>query len=199
VSGTASTDIEWISIREFARRDGCDEKLVREAQKVERLPKLSHSKLPASLVGTGWRQRNRRSLVTADGVADAGAESPRIGADRAAAAMSAADVEAVAKRISNEGAPWSLAEAERRKENALAMLRQLEYDTKSGQVVEVAAAAAIHGEQCANIRNKLLGLPSAHAARLARITDVNIMRAALDDLIHHALLDLSGWKEPVAR
>ena len=55
---------EMISVREFARRDGCDEKLVRNAVRSGHLPKSPGKQLPAHLVGTGWRETNRRAADT---------------------------------------------------------------------------------------------------------------------------------------
>ena len=52
---------EMISIREFARRDGCSEKRVRNAIQSRHLPMFPGKLLPASLAGTGWREGNRRA------------------------------------------------------------------------------------------------------------------------------------------
>ena len=49
-----------ISIREFARRDGCSDMLVRKAIKAGRLPALADGTLDPLLVGSGWRKANRR-------------------------------------------------------------------------------------------------------------------------------------------
>lgn len=64
-------DVEMISIREFARRDGCNEKRVRNAIQTRHLPTCPGKRLPANLAGTGWREGNRRGVRkgadTADG------------------------------------------------------------------------------------------------------------------------------------
>ena len=52
--------IEKISQREFARRDGCDPKLVRIAIEDGHIATLPGGGLDATLVGTGWRKTNRR-------------------------------------------------------------------------------------------------------------------------------------------
>jgi len=52
---------EMISIREFARRDGCSEKRVRNAIQTRHLPMFPGKLLPANLAGTGWREGNRRT------------------------------------------------------------------------------------------------------------------------------------------
>ena len=43
---------------EFARRDGCDEKLVRRAIAEGRLPRDADGLVDAALVGTPWRRSN---------------------------------------------------------------------------------------------------------------------------------------------
>ncbi len=53
-----------ISIREFARRDGCSEKRVRNAIQTRHLPMCPGKLLPANLAGTGWREGNRRGADT---------------------------------------------------------------------------------------------------------------------------------------
>ncbi|MGI4944432.1 MAG: hypothetical protein ACRYHQ_28385 [Janthinobacterium lividum] len=53
-----------ISIREFARRDGCSEKRVRNAIQTRHLPTCPGKLLPANLAGTGWREGNRRGADT---------------------------------------------------------------------------------------------------------------------------------------
>lgn len=52
--------LDWIGIREFARRDGCNEKLVRNAKRDGHLGDPAAKLLDAALVGTGWRKSNRR-------------------------------------------------------------------------------------------------------------------------------------------
>ena len=53
-----------ISIREFAKRDGCSHTLVRKALKNGHLSLLPDGKLDPKLVGSGWRKNNRRKLET---------------------------------------------------------------------------------------------------------------------------------------
>ena len=51
-------------MREFARRDRCDKTIVQRAIQDGRL-KLINEKLDAAMVGTGWRETNRRVPPTA--------------------------------------------------------------------------------------------------------------------------------------
>src|SRR3546814_16485041 len=55
-----------VSVREFARLDGCDEKLVRRAIKSGKLPTSEDGRLDPKLAGTGWRKSNRRVADSAD-------------------------------------------------------------------------------------------------------------------------------------
>lgn len=65
-SAVSALKPEMLSIREFARRDGCDESRVRRGIKTGHLKRLADGKLDAALVGTGWRETNRRNAGRAD-------------------------------------------------------------------------------------------------------------------------------------
>jgi hypothetical protein len=183
VPGSSPGTIRGISLREFARRDGCDPKLVREAVKKGRLPALPDRKLDPSLAGTGWRERNRRGGGMGE---DRDGECPQ------AVPITDADLTAAAERLAADPAcTLSMADAERLKENYLARLRQLEYDTKAGLVVPVAEVAAEVGQALATVRTKLLALPAEHAPRLHRLKTVPELQDALARLITEALEELS--------
>ena len=70
-----------ITVREFARRDGCDERLVRRAIKRGRLTRGSDGKLDAALVATAWRAGNK---LPSDASADTGLEKRFLSARRLA-------------------------------------------------------------------------------------------------------------------
>ncbi|MFC7611748.1 hypothetical protein [Teichococcus aestuarii] len=59
-----------ISIREFARREGCNDKLVRRAINGGFLGTLPDGSLDPALVGSGWRKANRHADKAADTSAD---------------------------------------------------------------------------------------------------------------------------------
>ena len=111
-----------ISGREFARRDGCSEKLVRRAIERGELVLIS-GKLDAALVKTGWREGNRKEGAPAAVSAPLSALS--------APPTEAADLD---KLIALNGGMLPRADADRRKANYDALLREFEYDTKSGAV-----------------------------------------------------------------
>ncbi|MBP0492865.1 hypothetical protein [Roseomonas indoligenes] len=64
-----------ISIREFARREGCDDKLVRRAVQGGKLQAFRDGTLNPALVGSGWRKSNRHPAPGADTPADSGADT----------------------------------------------------------------------------------------------------------------------------
>ncbi|EHL97718.1 hypothetical protein HMPREF9946_04001 [Acetobacteraceae bacterium AT-5844] len=61
---------DGISIREFARREGVNDKVIRRAISAGYLKTSDDGTLPASLVGTGWRKSNRHAAPGADKTAD---------------------------------------------------------------------------------------------------------------------------------
>ena len=100
--------------------------------------------------------------------------------------------EAAERIMTATGAPWDMDEARRVKENYLALLNQLEYDTKSGAVVLVSEVAAIVGAEYAKVRTKLLAIPAEHAPRIRRLKTVTEVQDALQELITDALEELTN-------
>lgn len=180
---------ERITLREFARRSGCDEKQVRRAIAKGMLHKDGAGLLDARLVKTAWRKTTRRTLdrqVSADAGMPENVRVPHTEADETPAQA--------AERIVLSGAPYDRLEAERIKENYLALLRQLEYDQKSGAVVAVADVAGAVGKQFARVRTRLLAIPAEQAPRLHRLKTVPEVQDALQDVITQALEELSAYR-----
>lgn len=73
----------------------------------------------------------------------------------------------------------SLADAQLRKESALANLRELEFQQKQGDVIPLALAAAAWAQLCQLVRTKLSGLPNALCDQLAAMTDPTEVRLFL--------------------
>jgi hypothetical protein len=162
---------EGISIREFARRDGVSDTLVHQALKAGHLEKFPDGSMDPDLVGSAWRLGNRTNDANAKAAAKPFAntirkdETPEDAADRI---------------VNDEGrAPHSLAEAERIKENYLAMLRQLEYDQKSGAVVAADDVAQAVAGEYAVVRNRLLSIPAEVAPRVAILKSAEEVQAFL--------------------
>lgn len=182
--------VEGISIREFARRDGCSDKVVRRKIESGHLQALPDGKLDPALVGTGWRLR---PVVSADSPPKT-ADSPRVSADLSA--VSARDDETLdeaAERL----APTMLsqfatkADAEKAKETYLALLRKLEFDEKSGEVVKVSEVARIVGAEYAKVRSKLMEIPSSVAPMAVLMKTPEEIRALIEKEVAHALEELA--------
>jgi hypothetical protein len=185
-----------ISIREFARREGCNDKLVRRAINSGHLSVLADGTLDPALIGSGWRKTNRRADICADKPADT-VESPQPVRTKVSAPplpVAADDEtpdEAAERIISTIGAELSLAEAERLKENYLALLRQLEYDIKSGQVVLVAEVVKAVAAEYAKVRTRLLAIPAEQAPRLHQCQTVAEVQDLLQAVVAEALEELT--------
>jgi hypothetical protein len=89
------------------------------------------------------------------------------------------------------GAPYDHAEAVRIKENYLALLRQLEFDLKSGAVVPIDVVIAVLVEQLARVRNKVLAIGVRVAPRAAVLRSAEEVKALLDTEIGQALEELT--------
>lgn len=176
-----------ISIREFAKRSGLDDKQVRRGIESGRLTKLPDGTLDQALVGTEWRKQVK---PRADKVPDVRSLTS------APVEVRVSDINetpaAAAERIIREtGATMTLSAAETMKENYLALLRQLEYDVKSGAVVSVADVAKSVGGQFAQVRTRLLAIPAERAPQIHRLKTVSEVQDALMTIIVEALEGLT--------
>lgn len=169
-----SAPVEGISIREFARRAGCDEKVVRRKVVSQHLPALADGKLDPRHVDQDWR----------GGVS----AFPDLSADDADAETLE---EAAARIVIDEGAVWSKAEAERVKENYAAKLRQLEYDRESALVAEIEDVVIAVATELALVRNKLLNIGSRVAPRIAVMNSAEAIKAMIDAEVVLALQELT--------
>jgi hypothetical protein len=177
-----SAPVEGISIREFAKRDGCNDKVVRRKIASGHLQTLTDGQLDQALVGTGWRKRNADS-----------ADKPADIADTPAVRGAAPSLEEEADRlVFVEGRVFdSEAEAKRHKESFLAHLRQLEYDRECGTVVPVEdVVAAVVGEY-AKVRNRLLSIPARVAPRVAHLRSPEEIKALIEQEVAQALEELT--------
>ncbi|OUJ03191.1 hypothetical protein [Acetobacter cibinongensis] len=77
-------------------------------------------------------------------------------------------------------------------QNAKARLKQLEFDERSKEVVEVALVAATIGKEYAAVRRKLLALPAEHAPSIHRCKTVADVQERLRVLITRALEELTA-------
>lgn len=168
-----------VSIRQFAKLDGCAESLVRSAIAKGRLTRDANGKLDPALAGTGWRQQNRRAAEAKE--------------------RDAADLPEALEQVRNflsdvlSGKFATVADAEQAKENALAALRIVELLVKTEQLVEVKDVAAIVGNQLARVRTKMLAIPAECAPRLAALNSISEIQDFLGRIVTEALEELAGY------
>jgi hypothetical protein len=156
---------ELITVREFARRESCDEKQVRRGIEKGLLVKDAAGFLDSGQVGSGWRKTNRRGRDSAPPKAADIPEVVRIDVRTTdvRTPLTVEDGESIdeaAMRIALATAPFPRVEAERIKENYLAFLRKLEYEQKEGSLVELAVAERVLFEASRAARDSWLNWPS---------------------------------------
>lgn len=203
---------ETVSIREFARLDGCNEKLVRLAINDGKLPVSADGRLDPALAGTGWRKSNRRAPKRADKAVPAPEMSappkpsaPRTKRGAKSAADAAAAIVADAEAMGDEdfiaevlaGRFLTTGDAERVKENALAATRLLTMRREAGDLVDLEVAEAVLFEQAREFRDAWTNWPvrvgPLIAAQLGVATDPVV--EALSEHVTQLLQDL-GEPDP---
>lgn len=110
---------------------------------------------------------------------DASVDDPDL-VDDATAALSA----------DNEGL-WSKAEAERRKENFAARLKELQFAKESGLVVDIDDVVVAVAHEYAIVRNKLLDVGTKVAPRVRGLQSAEEIKAIIDARINEALKELA--------
>ena len=188
-----------VSVREFARLDGCDDKLVRRAIKAGKLKVSEDGKLDAALVGTGWRKLNRRGQVAA-GKAKVSAPRVRTADKRPPAAeeVESATEELVAEEAEDflnkvlAGDFADTATAERIKENGLAAKHLLAARRESGHLVEIEVAEAVLFETQRSQRDAWMNFPTRVGPLLAADLGIEADKVveALTVHVHQQLDDL---------
>lgn len=172
---------EAIGVREFARREGCDPKVVMRAKHSGHLQCDPSGRPFADQVKGAWRKSNRRGDT---------ADPPRV--DKPSVdGEAAANAAKVLAQLAAPGGVMTVADAEALKETYLAKLRQLEYETKAGRVVLIDDAVAALERLLADLRTKLLAVPAEQAPRLARLKSPAEMQDALQAIITECLEGLT--------
>lgn len=136
----------------------------------------SEKKLDSRPISKRGRGTNRRPDAP---VAPALAEVPR------------EVLEATPAKVLTSAANWSTAEANRRKEIALALTRQLEYDLKSGAAVQIADVKATLEAEYSVIRDRILQAPSKLADRLVDCSDRHEIEKIIRAELYEALSALA--------
>ncbi|MGO4743069.1 RNA polymerase subunit sigma-70 [Serratia quinivorans] len=102
--------------------------------------------------------------------------------------------ETVKRMIAEHGVTMTLDEARQMKENFLALLTQLEYDIKSGQVLPYKDMIEAVGNEYARMRTRLIAIAPEHGPRLrvlASTTNDAEFVQALQEVVYEAMEELS--------
>lgn len=169
---------EGISIREFARRAGCDDKVVRRKLESGHLHRNSDGSLNPAYLDIDWRSGASLPADTVGAFADS---ADGVSIEDIATRMVAAD----GKEL------WSKADAEKVKENYAARLKQLEYDRESGLVVPIDDVVVAVASEYAVVRNRLLGIGSKVAPTISVLQSPEEIKAIIDAEVVEALSQLT--------
>ncbi|MBB3940705.1 hypothetical protein GGR39_002362 [Novosphingobium fluoreni] len=198
-----SAPTHLVSVREFARLDGCDDKLVRRAVKAGKLPISDDGKLDSSLAGSGWRKTNRRAPKGADTAADKSQSVRTVVRTSKMSAPSADETEQASEELFSEeiegfldqvlaGTYADTATAERVKENALAAKHLLAARRDAGHLVEIEQAEMVLFETQRSQRDAWMNFPTRIGPLLAAEIGVDADKVveALTVHVHQQLDDL---------
>jgi hypothetical protein len=183
-----------LSLREFARRDGCNDKLVRRAIQQGRLKAFEDGTLDAALVGSGWRTTNRRADKGAD-TADTGGPV-RTGPESTAEGLGDGSFDEFVQLVLSGQSP-DFAKSEQIKEAALALLRVMEARQKAGSLIDLATAEAVIFETFRSARDAWNNWPTRVGPLIAADLGLEAERVTeiLKAHVHQHLIDL-GEPEP---
>ncbi len=193
-----------LSVRQFAKQAGCDEKQVRRAVEKGLISKGEDGLLDAAQVDGGWRRPNRRGLDKLSAQPVRTTATVRTRAPRADITLQVPVVrsdetaEEAAERIVMAGGLLPLKEAMELKENYLARHQQLSYDLKLKTVVLIEEVTRTVGAEYAGARKKLLAIPAERAPAIHRLKTVAEVEALLRSVIVEALEGLTRDGPPPA-
>lgn len=206
--------MEAVSIRQFAKLDGCNEKLVRRGIAEGRLKKLPSGKIDAALAGSTWRQGNisRQTVVPAPPPRSAspkqtngrGRELKKIvKATAAAMDVTPTPAEPEPEEPWDPNDPKQLAlglaahfdtkwDADKFNAAYAGALKKIDFDLKSGKVVLIGEVAAQMGEVLRAVKSRLLSIPATVAPMVAAMKNPAEVRAVLEREIHSVLEELAS-------
>ena len=103
-------------------------------------------------------------------------------------------MEQAKKAAKGEAKSVDLDEAKRRKLVAEAEMAELDLEVRQGQLVEIEAVAKTVGDDYANMRAKLLSIPSKISPQLVGVESVTRIQSVLDKVVSEALEELISDK-----
>jgi phage terminase Nu1 subunit (DNA packaging protein) len=98
----------------------------------------------------------------------------------------------VAENAIGDTSSLDIDEARRRKLAAEAAMVELDLAKRKGEVIEIEAVAGVVGDDYANVRAKLLSLPTKLAPQLIGIDDVATCKALIERGVSEALEELTA-------
>ncbi len=207
---------QQVSVRQFAKLDGCSHTLVAKAVRDGKLPVSDSGLLDPALAGTGWRKRNR----DAAGVETKGGNTATVSTRKASGVSTqASKVETPAKRRGQAGATASvdpadlndedfiaevlagrfagIGNAERVKENGLAVRALLAARREAGDVVDIEVAETLLFNMARSVRDAWLNWPSRVSPLIAASLGIAV-EPLLEALNDHVQQHLASLGEPEA-
>ncbi|WP_406867229.1 hypothetical protein [Paraburkholderia fungorum] len=190
---------QGISMRAFAKLEGVSDTLVRKAVKLKRLKAFDDGSIDESLVGSPWREGNAKGANHGANSSHPVRTPAKVRTEALAAVRDDEDLPDAADRLLKSGAVKmvSYATALENKENYLALLRQLEFEQKSGSLVELDTAAAILFEEHRAQRDAWLNWPSRVGPILAAELGLEADRVT-EALTAHVHTQIAQLGEPEA-
>lgn len=194
-----------LSIRAFAKRDGCTHTTVRRAIKDGKLPILADGSIDPRHVGGDWRRENRRAESGTSGGTSGGTCSTKRSTKSATAVAAEPSIRETHDQLFAEeanafiddvlaGRFRPIGDAERIKENALAAKHLLAARQASDSVVDLQEAQDQLFTAMRDQRDAWLNWPSRVAPLIAATLNIDAekLRYELDEHVHAHLTDLSG-------
>ncbi len=193
---------EPVSVRQFAKLDGCSHTLVQKAIREGKLPVNADGKLDPALAGSDWRRQNRRGnsggntaevatpVATAGKVATPTVKKVASGPADTIEAIELGDEDFIASVLAGRFA--STADAERVKENGLAAKNLLAARKEAGDVVDLEVAGQVLFAQARAFRDAWQNWPARTAPLIAAKLGVPVepVLEALTEHVHQQLVEL---------
>jgi hypothetical protein len=185
-----------LTFRAAAKRAGCTHRTISLAVQGGRIPLLAGNAVsPEAVDKWSKSRRTKRGGVTrkqADtkGTKVSMAAVSGFAPSTPAPTVQAVDLAALAATLAAGGMFADRASAELARDSYMARLRQLEFEERRGNLLDVGKITTAIAGCCSMIRSKLLAIPSEKAPAIARLKSAAEVQAALNDAITEALADL---------
>ncbi|WP_289992116.1 RNA polymerase subunit sigma-70 [Photorhabdus laumondii] len=139
-------------------------------------------------------ERYRKSVTRPDNKVVTGNKQGNKSGNKSDSGRTESPTKVVERMIAEKGATMTLDEARTLKENSLALLTQLEYEIKSGQVLPYKDMIEAVGQEYSRMRTRLIAIAPEHGPRLrvlASTTNDTEFVQALQEVVYEAMEELS--------